>query len=53
MEKNVELKTEIENLREELNQSIVEEQYEIYYQKSVKLDKLIEEYIELEDQIPA
>ena len=53
MERYHELKAKIETLRDELNQSIVEEQFEVYYEKSVALDKLIEEYIELEDKISA
>ncbi len=53
MKRIVELKSEIENLRDELNESIVKDQYEVYYAKSVQLDKLIETYIEMEEQIPA
>lgn len=53
MNRVVKLKSKIENLRDELNQSIVKDQYEVYYAKSVELDKLIAEYIELEEQIPA
>ncbi len=53
MEKYVRLKSQIEALREELNVSIIEDKYEVYYEKSVQLDKLIEEYIRLEECIPA
>lgn len=53
MDKYTELKSKIEELRDELNQSVVRDQYEVYYQKSVELDKLIAEYIDLEEQIPA
>ena len=47
------LRKNIEELREELNESLLRDQYEVYYEKSVTLDKLIEEYIELEAKIPA
>lgn len=53
MNKHSQLQQRIEELRTELNQSIVKEQYEVYYAKSVELDKLIEEYIELEGLISA
>ncbi len=53
MERYIGLKSKIEALREELNASIVEDKYEVYYKKSVELDKLIEEYIKLEEQISA
>ena len=53
MKRIEELKNQIENLRDELNQSIVKDQQEVYYAKSVELDKLIEEYIDLDNQIPA
>ena len=53
MERMNDLRKNIENLREELNESLLRDQYEVYYEKSVTLDKLIEEYIELEAKIPA
>ena len=47
------LRNKIEEVRNELNQQIVSKDYEVYYAKSVELDKLIAEYVELEEQIPA
>ena len=44
-----ELRNKIEQLREELNCSLLTDQYEVYYQKSVALDDLIAKYIELEE----
>lgn len=46
MQRILELKEEIENVRTELNESLLQkEKYDVSYQKSVKLDRLIEEYI--------
>ena len=53
MERYVGLRSRIEALRAELDASIVEDKYEVYYEKSLQLDKLIEEYIRLEQSIPA
>lgn len=53
MERYIRLKSKIEALREELDASIVEDKYEVYYEKSLQLDKLIEEYIKLEEEFPA
>ncbi len=50
MKKLKELHNRIEFARLELNQSLVQDDYEIYYQKSVYLDQLIEEYIELKEK---
>ncbi len=47
------LKEQIEKVRNELNQQIVTEDYEVYYAKSVELDQLISEYVELEAQLSA
>ena len=47
------LKEQIEKVRNELNQQIVTEDYEVYYTKSVELDQLISEYVELEAQLSA
>lgn len=42
------LKTKIEELREELNQAISEElPAEVIYEKSVALDRLIEQYLDM------
>lgn len=46
MQRIMELKEEIEVVRTELNESLLrKEKYDVSYQKSLKLDKLIEEYI--------
>ena len=44
-----ELRIKIEQLRDELNRSLLADQYEVYYQKSVALDELIAKYIDLEE----
>ena len=44
-----ELQNLIEKARLELDQSLEDEGYEVYYQKSVYLDKLIEEYLEVKE----
>ena len=44
-----ELRNQIEQLREELNVSLLADKYEVYYQKSVALDELIARYIELDE----
>lgn len=41
------LKAQIELLREELNRSVIEDEYEVYYAKSQELDKLIAQYIDM------
>lgn len=41
------LKGEIEAARSELDTSILVDNFEIYYEKSKKLDQLIEKYIEM------
>ena len=47
MRKMNELKQEIESVRFELDQALLhQDKFDIYYQKSTRLDKLIEEYIE-------
>lgn len=50
MNKRNRLQEQIERLREDLNKSIIKEPYEVYYAKSVALDKLFEEYIELKNE---
>ena len=47
------LRNKIEKVRNELNEEIVSKEYEVYYEKSLELDKLIAEYVDLEAQIPA
>lgn len=42
-----ELQKRIENARSELDEALLQEdEFEEYYEKSTKLDKLIEEYLE-------
>lgn len=41
------LQRKIESLRLELDEALLQEdEFDVYYQKSTKLDKLIEEYLE-------
>ena len=47
------LRNKIEEVRKELNEKVVSEEYESYYAKSVELDQLSAEYVDLEEQIPA
>ena len=47
------LRNKIEEVRKELNEKVVSEEYESYYAKSVELDQLIAEYVDLEEQLPA
>lgn len=44
-----ELKILIEEARKELDALILTEKLDVYYEKSKELDKLIEEYLELDD----
>ena len=44
-----EMKKQIEETREELNQLVLTEKYEDYYAVSQKMDALIEAYIEAKD----
>lgn len=46
-----ELKEMIEVARIELDESLLSADYTIYYEKSVYLDKLIEEYLDIKDGI--
>lgn len=47
MRKLNELQQEIESVRLELDQALLRQyKFDNYYQKSIKLDQLIEEYIE-------
>ncbi len=51
MKKMYELQKKIETARQELNQAyLVEGEFERYYEKSTRLDKLIEEYLESKEQ---
>ena len=43
-----ELKKAIETARKDLEASMQNDTFEIYYEKSKKLDKLIEEYIDFQ-----
>lgn len=51
--KNIyELQKRIETARHELDEAFLQEdKFERYYEKSTKLDKLIEEYLERKEQI--
>ncbi len=45
-----ELQKRIENARNELDEALLQEdEFEDYYEKSTKLDKLIEEYLETKE----
>lgn len=44
-----EVKSLIEKTREELDALILTEEHEAYYEKSKELDKLIEEYLDVEE----
>lgn len=46
-EKLRELQKEIENARGDLERSISENDYEVYYEKSLYLDRLIERYLDM------
>lgn len=50
MRELLELQKRIEEARGELDRSIGCDSYEVYYPKSRKLDKLIEEYIDLKEK---
>lgn len=51
--KNIyELQKKIETARTELDEALLQEdEFECYYEKSTKLDKLIEEYLERKEKI--
>lgn len=52
MKKIYELQKKIETARHELDEALLEEgEFEHYYEKSTKLDKLIEEYLERKEKI--
>ena len=52
MERMYELQKKIENARNELDEAFLQEdKFEIYYEKSTRLDKLIEEYLERKEKI--
>ena len=47
-----ELQKEIELARLELDESLLQEdEFGEYYQKSIRLDKLIEEYLEMKERV--
>lgn len=47
-----ELQKKIENARNELDEALLQEdEFEDYYEKSTRLDKLIEEYLERKEKI--
>lgn len=49
MREQKELQQLIEKARLDLDQSLDSDSYEVYYEKSVYLDRLIEEYLELQE----
>ena len=49
MRKINEIKSLIEKKREELDALILTDKFETYYEKSKELDKLIEEYLDVEE----
>lgn len=52
MKKICELQRRIETARLELDMALLQEdEFEEYYEKSTKLDKLIEEYLENKEEI--
>lgn len=52
MKKIYELQKKIESARHELDEAFMQEdEFEKYYEKSTKLDKLIEEYLERKEKI--
>lgn len=52
MKKLYELQQKIETARHELDEALLQEdKFEHYYEKSTKLDKLIEEYLERKEKI--
>ena len=52
MKRIYELQKRIEPARHELDEALLKEgEFEYYYEKSTKLDKLIEEYLERKEMI--
>lgn len=52
MKKIFELRKKIEHARDELDEALLQEdEFDDYYEKSMKLDKLIEEYLERKEKI--
>lgn len=52
MEGIYELQRKIESARSELNEALLQrDEFENYYEKSTRLDKLIEEYLEQTERI--
>lgn len=52
MKKIYELQRRIETARIELDEALLQkDEFEYYYEKSTKLDKLIEEYLERKEEI--
>ncbi len=49
MREQKELQQLIEKARLDLDESLDSDSYEVYYEKSVYLDRLIEEYLELQE----
>lgn len=53
MRKIEDIKSLIEKTRDELDALILTEELESYYEKSKELDKLIEEYLDVEEMMLA
>lgn len=52
MKRIYELQKKIETARHELDEALLkEDEFEYYYEKSTRLDKLIEEYLERKEKI--
>lgn len=49
MKKLSELKKMIETARQELDKALETESFQVYYQKSVELDQLIEQYLDAQE----
>ena len=46
MKEVTQLKAKIEESREKLEKAVLQEEFDVYYPKSLELDRLIEEYLE-------
>lgn len=52
MERIKQLQRKIESVRLELDEALLrKDEFEIYYEKSTELDKLIEEYLESREKV--
>lgn len=52
MERIKQLQRKIESIRKELDEALLrKDEFEIYYEKSIELDRLIEEYLESREKL--